>query len=255
MSRNKDKEPLFDFDPEIERTARRCLQQARAYRATKSIRDNSQKEVDEFVIDGNPNNNAINADVINQNIQVQIFYDGVSETGRMSLDNSVGGSLHMKKTPDEAMKLIEIVANNQNLYSSERASVKKEVMELDTLDVILAQNKAMSQQINAIIQHLNGMQSFQLKPPLVGVNTISPDTKPKFGVGSASSTKEGDPKKKVPRGWRNKKIPTEEFSPGMKNRDRKTLKETQNTLENNPLMCAGAKHQAGRSAAGLESRS
>ncbi|XP_057746789.1 uncharacterized protein LOC130966048 [Arachis stenosperma] len=32
----------------------------------------------------------------------------------------------------------------------------------------------------------------------------------------ALSTKEGDPKKKLPKGWRNKKVPTEDFSPGMR---------------------------------------
>ena len=38
-----------------------------------------------------------------------------------------------------------------------------------------------------------------------------------FGVETASSTKEEvSKKKKIPRGWRNKKIPTEGFSPGMK---------------------------------------
>ncbi|KAL4276553.1 hypothetical protein AHAS_Ahas20G0218700 [Arachis hypogaea] len=63
----------------------------------------------------------------------------------------------------------------------------------------------------------DAQQKLQLKPPLVATNKIPPDIKPKFGVGNASSTKEEVPKKKkVPRGWRNKKIPTEGFSPGMK---------------------------------------
>ena len=52
---------------------------------------------------------------------------------------------------------------------------------------------------------------------MVTINKIPPDIKPEFGVGNASSTKEEVPrKKKIPRGWRNKKIPTEGFSPGMK---------------------------------------
>ncbi|KAL4397156.1 hypothetical protein AHAS_Ahas01G0163700 [Arachis hypogaea] len=59
-------------------------------------------------------------------------------------------------------------------------------------------------------------QNLQLKPSLVTVNKIPP-IKPKFGVGNTSSTKEEVPKKKkLPRGWRNKKILTEDFSPGMK---------------------------------------
>ncbi|KAL4329801.1 hypothetical protein AHAS_Ahas13G0336400 [Arachis hypogaea] len=63
----------------------------------------------------------------------------------------------------------------------------------------------------------DGQQNLQLKLPLVTINKIPSDIKPKFGVGNASSTKEEVPrKKKVPRGWRNKKILTEGFSPGMK---------------------------------------
>ncbi|XP_072075050.1 uncharacterized protein [Arachis hypogaea] len=63
----------------------------------------------------------------------------------------------------------------------------------------------------------DAQQNMQLKPPLVTTDKILPDIKPKFGVETASSTKEEVPKKKkIPRGWRNKKIPTEGFSPGMK---------------------------------------
>ncbi|KAL4381513.1 hypothetical protein AHAS_Ahas04G0141000 [Arachis hypogaea] len=44
-------------------------------------------------------------------------------------------------------------------------------------------------------------QNLQLKPPLVTINKIPPNIKPKFGVGNVSSTKEEVPKKKkVPRG-------------------------------------------------------
>ncbi|KAL4314471.1 hypothetical protein AHAS_Ahas15G0088400 [Arachis hypogaea] len=63
----------------------------------------------------------------------------------------------------------------------------------------------------------DAQQNLQLKPPVVTTDKIPPDIKPKFGVGTASSTKEEVPKKKkIPKGWRNKKIPTEGFSPGMK---------------------------------------
>ena len=51
-----------------------------------------------------------------------------------------------------------MVVNNQYLYFSERTYVKQGVMELDTLDAILTQNKAISQQINAITQHLSRIQ-------------------------------------------------------------------------------------------------
>ncbi|KAL4276322.1 hypothetical protein AHAS_Ahas20G0195600 [Arachis hypogaea] len=62
----------------------------------------------------------------------------------------------------------------------------------------------------------NAHQKLQLKPPLGTTNKIPPDIKPKFGVGNASSDRAEIPKKKkVYREWRNKKIPTEDFSPGM----------------------------------------
>ncbi|XP_057744885.1 uncharacterized protein LOC130962730 [Arachis stenosperma] len=83
---------------------------------------------------------------------------------KICLDNSEGGSLHMKKMSEEATKLIEMVANNQYLYSSERnpvnfeASQKTGILEVDTLDAILAQNKIMSQQISVLTQHLSEMQ-------------------------------------------------------------------------------------------------
>ncbi|MED6199405.1 hypothetical protein PIB30_075644 [Stylosanthes scabra] len=66
------------------------------------------------------------------------------------IDSLAGGSLHMKTT-EEALELIEIVANNQYMYSSERA-VKSGVMELSTIDTLSAQKKIMSQQINSLNQ-------------------------------------------------------------------------------------------------------
>nr|XP_025628251.1 uncharacterized protein LOC112721399 [Arachis hypogaea] len=63
-----------------------------------------------------------------------------------------------------------------------------------------------------------GIQSSELKPShLVESHTVLPDIKPKFGVRHLPPTKDGEgPKKKVPKGGRNKKIPIEDFSPGMR---------------------------------------
>ena len=79
-----------------------------------------------------------------------IFYDGLSELSKMSLDHSAGGSFHLK-TPAEAQELIEIVANNQFMYTSERNLVsngmpkRMGVLEIDALNAILAQNKMLTQ--------------------------------------------------------------------------------------------------------------
>ena len=96
---------------------------------------------------------------------IGIFYDGLSELSKMSLDSSARGSLHLKKTPTEAQELIEMVANNQFMYTSKRnpvnngTSQKKGVLEIDTLNAILAQNKILTQQVNMISQSLSGMQN------------------------------------------------------------------------------------------------
>ena len=87
---------------------------------------------------------------------LDIFYDGLSELSKMSLDTSAGGSIHLKKTPSEAQELIDMVANNQFMYTSERNLVsngtpqRKEVLEIDALNAILAQNKELTQQVNMI---------------------------------------------------------------------------------------------------------
>ncbi|XP_057733072.1 uncharacterized protein LOC130948371 isoform X2 [Arachis stenosperma] len=59
---------------------------------------------------------------------------------KMCLDNSAGGSSHMKKTPEKTTKLIEIVANNQYLYSSNRNPInsrtpkKKGILEVSAVN-------------------------------------------------------------------------------------------------------------------------
>ena len=94
-----------------------------------------------------------------------MFYDGLSEMSKNSLDSSAGGSFHLKKTPTEVRELIYMVANNQFMYTSERNSVnngipqKKGVPEIDALNAILAQNKVLTQQVNMISQSLNGWQN------------------------------------------------------------------------------------------------
>ncbi|KAL4343863.1 hypothetical protein AHAS_Ahas11G0120900 [Arachis hypogaea] len=78
------------------------------------------------------------SDMVSDWTRLQIFYDDLSEMAKMSLDHSAG-------------ELIEMVANNQYIYTSERNSVntgtiqKRGVMEVDILNAILMQNKLMSQ--------------------------------------------------------------------------------------------------------------
>ena len=58
-------------------------------------------------------------------VQLDIFYYGLTEKAQLSLDHSAGGSIHMRKTIEEAQELIDTVARNQHLYlsSEDRKSV------------------------------------------------------------------------------------------------------------------------------------
>ncbi|MED6116355.1 hypothetical protein PIB30_099501, partial [Stylosanthes scabra] len=78
---------------------------------------------------------------------------------RAQIDSSAGGFLHTK-TVEEAQDLIELVANNQYLYStpSERSTVKRGVMEVESIDTLVAQNKDLAQQINLLNSKLGSMQ-------------------------------------------------------------------------------------------------
>ncbi|KAL4314874.1 hypothetical protein AHAS_Ahas15G0128700 [Arachis hypogaea] len=103
-------------------------------------------------------------DMFSKWTQLDIFYEGLGEMSKMCLDNFAGGSLYKKKTPEETIELIELVASNQYLYSSNRNPVnseapqKKGVLEMKAVNAILAQNKLMSQQINLLTQQMGGMQ-------------------------------------------------------------------------------------------------
>ncbi|MED6202347.1 hypothetical protein PIB30_104436, partial [Stylosanthes scabra] len=63
-------------------------------------------------------------------------------------------------TTEEALDLIELVANNQYMYStpSERGTMRKGINEVETLEALIAQNKTLTQQINLLNSKLGEMQ-------------------------------------------------------------------------------------------------
>ena len=65
-------------------------------------------------------------------VQLDIFYYGLTEKAQISLDHSAGGSIHMRKTIEEAQELIDIVARNQHLYISNESSKKEEAKAVST---------------------------------------------------------------------------------------------------------------------------
>ncbi|MED6202523.1 hypothetical protein PIB30_106484, partial [Stylosanthes scabra] len=68
------------------------------------------------------------------------------------------------KTPEEAMELIELVANNQYMFTSDR-SVKRGVMEVDSTTAILARMDAMTQQFSVVNKKLEKIEAVSIKPP------------------------------------------------------------------------------------------
>ena len=67
-------------------------------------------------------------------LQVQTFYNGLTSQNRTIVDAASGGAL-MCKTEEEAYELLERMATNNYLWSSERQMPEKSagIYELDTL--------------------------------------------------------------------------------------------------------------------------
>jgi len=68
----------------------------------------------------------------------------------MILDASTGGTM-MSKSPEEAIVIIDsIAASDYQSHHDRTLTQRKGIMELDTLSEILAQNKLLTQQIEAL---------------------------------------------------------------------------------------------------------
>lgn len=89
-------------------------------------------------------------------LQIHTFCNGLSPSTRAMVDVAARGSLN-NKTPAEAQELIETMASNSYHTQGERGAVGKGKIELDTLDAILAQNKALSQQMASLTKHLGNI--------------------------------------------------------------------------------------------------
>jgi len=71
------------------------------------------------------------------------------------LDASPGGSIKWK-IPEEAYELIEnMVANDNKAYTKRDHSQKKGILELQSQDALLAQNKIMTQQLETLMKKLS----------------------------------------------------------------------------------------------------
>ncbi|XP_020219005.1 uncharacterized protein LOC109802175 [Cajanus cajan] len=91
-------------------------------------------------------------------LQVQIFYNGLSPSFKAILDATSGESFNLK-TPKEALETLELMANNTVNIQFDRQNKRGGVLEVNTLDAILAQNKLLTQQITDLTQQLGSMQA------------------------------------------------------------------------------------------------
>ena len=89
-------------------------------------------------------------------IQLNIFIDGLRSQSKQLLDDSAGFKIKMK-TPEEAMDLIENMAPGDISILSDRAHIptKKSLLELTSQDALLAQNKLLSKQLEALTKTLS----------------------------------------------------------------------------------------------------
>ena len=100
-------------------------------------------------------------------VQLNIFIDGLRPQSKQLLDASAGGKIKLK-TPEEAMELIENMAASDHAILCDRtyAPTKRSLLELTTQDATLAQNKLLSQQIEALTETLNKLpQQLQAVSP------------------------------------------------------------------------------------------
>jgi len=91
-------------------------------------------------------------------IQLNIFIDGLRPQSKQLLNASAGGKIKMK-TPEEAMDLIESMVASDIAILRDRAHTltKKSLLELTSQDAMLAQNKLLSKQLEALTETLSNL--------------------------------------------------------------------------------------------------
>ena len=87
--------------------------------------------------------------------QIHIFLNGLQSTHKTLLDATAGGSL-MSKNAEEAKVIIDRMALNDRQSQHDRSPSQRKpgVLELNTNDAILAQNKLLSQQVELLTQQM-----------------------------------------------------------------------------------------------------
>jgi len=88
-------------------------------------------------------------------IQLNMFIDGLRPQTKQLLDASVGGKIKLK-TPKEATDLIENMSASDHAILRDRTHqpTKKSLIKLSSYDMLLAQNKLLSKQMEILTETL-----------------------------------------------------------------------------------------------------
>jgi len=87
--------------------------------------------------------------------QLNIFHNGLRLDTKMILDATAGGTM-MVVDVEHATRIIDALASTDYQAQYDRQSVqKKGVFELNSIDAILAQNKIITQQMEALTQQMS----------------------------------------------------------------------------------------------------
>ncbi|XP_020236625.1 uncharacterized protein LOC109816146 [Cajanus cajan] len=90
--------------------------------------------------------------------QLNMFCNGLRPQTKMLLDASAGGSMMMKDSK-EAITIIDVLAANDYQAHHDRSQpTKRGILELDTQNAILAQNKLLSQQMEELKKQMSKLQ-------------------------------------------------------------------------------------------------
>ncbi|KAL5545248.1 hypothetical protein UlMin_009032 [Ulmus minor] len=88
-------------------------------------------------------------------LQVSTFYNGLVSNYQAMIDAAAGGSL-MGKIPEEAHELLEVMAENNNQWHSERVTAKRPaaVHEIDSVNALSAQVAVLSRKLDSLSSKL-----------------------------------------------------------------------------------------------------
>lgn len=97
-------------------------------------------------------------------MQIYLFREGLQSDSKIMLDASSGGSV-MLKSPEEAVKIINQMALNsrKSVHNRNPSHRKAGILDLDTGDAVLAQNKILTQQLEALQKEMKAIPKLILE--------------------------------------------------------------------------------------------